>query len=370
MISHIFSPTSAFARWLRWSLCCFSLCAMLPACSNAQQVSAQQSQAANAVPPAAQLYNEPAAQDASSKRAMKIHAVWLPLRQRLAADGLAGPQVDALLATLPKSPTQSPMGRKIRELYMRKFFPKPRSTGRASYYKGVLSETNAKTCRRFATENAAIFTWAEQKYGVPASIAVALLFVETRLGAVLGDVPENAFYTLASMAICRRKEDIVEWLPRLPKHELHADWFEATMPKRADWAYKETYALLKHMIHDQVPPEHLPGSIYGAVGLCQFMPSNIAVYGADGNGDARVDLFDLADAVASLENYLVRHGWRPGLPREKQHKVLMTYNHAAIYANTILALADMVEGKPMPSDAADVTQAHPKKRKKHVRQQQ
>ena len=96
------------------------------------------------------------------------------------------------------------------------------------------------------------------------------------------------------------------------------------------------------MLRDQVPAEHLPGSIYGAVGLCQFMPSNISTYGADGDGDGRVDLFTIPDAVASLSHYLYKHGWRAGLSRQRQHALLMRYNKSTVYANTILALADLV----------------------------
>lgn len=272
-----------------------------------------------------------------------VAPAWQELSRRLAADGISGPQVDALLAGLPATPTQSPMGRKIKALYNRKFFPAPPSDKPlAQYYKGVVTDANARLCRRFITANSTAFRQAEQRYGVPSSIAAALLFVETRLGKVLGDTSENAFYTLASMAVSRTPESISDWLPQLRDHAQHMDWIAETMPKRADWAYKETRALVEHMLRDRVPPEHLPGSIYGAVGLCQFMPSNIATYGADGDGDGRVDLFTVPDAVASLSHYLARHGWKAGLSRERQHALLMRYNHSTVYANTILALADRV----------------------------
>lgn len=282
-----------------------------------------------------------------------IAPAWRPLADRLAADGLSGPRVDALLATLSATPTQSPMGRKMRELYNRKFFPKPPSTAPAAlYYKGVLTDANVQLCRQFVAQNKRAFDQAEARFGVPSSVAVSLLFVETRLGKVLADVPENAFYTLASMSVTRQPSDIPDWLPRMPGYQEHLDWFAEIMPKRADWAYKEVKALVEHMLRDNIDPHHLPSSIYGAVGLCQFMPSNIATYGADGDGDGKVDLFTIPDAVASLSNYLAKHGWKPGLPRARQHQILMAYNHAAIYANTILALSDMINGAPSPEAAA------------------
>lgn len=282
-----------------------------------------------------------------------VAPAWRPLAERLAADGLAGPRVDALLSTLAATPSQSPMGRKMRELYMRRFFPKPPSGKPAPlYYMGVVTEKNARLCREFIAANPQAFALAEARYGVPPAIAVSLLFVETRLGKVLADVPENAFYTLASMAVSRRPQDISDWLPRLPGYERHLDWFAETMPKRADWAYKEVRALVAHLLHDNADPRALPSSIYGAVGLCQFMPSNIAVYGADGDGDGKVDLFSVPDAVASLSNYLAKHGWKPGISRARQHTLLMAYNHSRTYANTILALSDLVAQPPASRGAA------------------
>lgn len=270
---------------------------------------------------------------------------WQPLALRLAKDGLQGPEVDGLLQSLGDRPTQSPMGRKIRELYKSQILRQKTKVKKQRHYKGVVTADNAQVCRDFIATHQASFCNAEKNFGVPPSVAVALLFVETRLGKVLGDVPENAFYTLASMSVSRTPEAIDSWLDKLPGYEQHMGWLENTMNKRADWAYVETRALVRHILRDHISPDHLPGSIYGAVGLCQFMPSNISMYGVDGDSDGTVDLFTLPDAVASLSNYLTRHGWRQGLSYEQQHKVLMTYNHSSTYAYTILDLALLIDNK-------------------------
>lgn len=285
--------------------------------------------------------------------ATEIAPCWQPLAARLKADGLSGPRVDALLATLAPTPTQSPMGRKIRELYRRRFLPKPPSAKPAPlYYKGVVTEANAALCRAFIAEHEAAFAAADARYGVSPAIAASLLYVETRLGKVLGDVAENAFYTLASMSVSTTPESISHWLAQLPGYQKHLTWLDETLHKRADWAYAETRALVAYMLRDHIAPEALPGSIYGAVGLCQFMPSNISTYGADGDGDGRVDLFTAPDAIMSLAHYLARHGWKAGLSRERQHSLLMTYNHSRTYANTILALSALVAQAPVTPNAA------------------
>lgn len=273
-----------------------------------------------------------------------IPAEWIPLYERLRADGLDGPDLPRYFSMMGM-PTQDPMGRKIKELYTRAFAPKPKpapstkpSRPRPRVYPGVITPENVEKCRAFLVENAAAFDFAERTYGVPREIAVSLLFVETRLGTFLGK--EKAFYTLASMASSRRPEDIDSYLERLPGAPGRLGWIQERMEQRSDWAYKEFVALLGNVRSSHLDALGLPGSIYGAIGLCQFMPSNIAPYGADGDGDGTVNLFTVPDAVASLSNYLVKHGWNKASTRAARHKVIKTYNRIDIYANTILGLAE------------------------------
>jgi len=277
-----------------------------------------------------------------------VAPVWLPLVGRLADEGISGPDVDAYFLALGGEITQDPMGRKVREIYRAKFMRPPPEPGapppsRKKLYPGVVTEANARRCRDFLAANAQYFDREQRLHGIPPEILVSLLFVETRLGTAIGG-GNNALHTLASMAVSKKPEQIPAWLAQLPEdHAQRLDWIEDLMQKRSEWAYKEVKALVAYARQYRLDMAAIPGSYYGAIGYCQFMPTNIVPYGVDGDGDGVIDLFTMADAIASVANYLAKHGWKPGLNREARHKVLRTYNHVDIYPNTILALADLVK---------------------------
>ena len=285
-----------------------------------------------------------------------IAPVWLPLVYRLEDEGLSGPDVDAYFLALGSEITQEPMGRKVREIYRVKFMrpppdpaAPPQPPARKKIYPGVVTEANARRCRDFLVANPQYFARAQRLHGIPPEILVSLLFVETRLGTAIGG-GNNALHTLASMAVSKKPEQIPLWLAKLPEdYTQRLDWIEDLMQKRSEWAYREVKALVAYARKYRLDPATIPGSYYGAIGHSQFMPTNIEPYGADGDGDGVIDLFNMSDAIASVANYLAKHGWKPGLSREAQHKVLRSYNHVDIYPNTILALANLVKkpaGRP------------------------
>ena len=293
--------------------------------------------------------------DAGAVAVMRAHhpgiaPVWLPLVYRLEDEGLSGPDVDAYFLALGSEITQDPMGRKVREVYRVRFIRPPPDPGappqppsRKKVYPGVVTEANAQRCRDFLAAYPEYFARAEKLHGIPPEILVSLLFVETRLGTAIGG-GANALYTLASMAVSKKPEQIPLWLAKLPEdHAQRLDWIEDLMQKRSEWAYKELKALVAYVRKYRLDMTAIPGSYYGAIGYGQFMPTNIEPYGVDGDGDGVIDLFTMSDAIASTANYLAKHGWKPGLNREARHKVLRTYNRVDIYPNTILALADLVK---------------------------
>ena len=80
------------------------------------------------------------------------------------------------------------------------------------------------------------------------------------------------------------------------------------------------------------------------MGIPQFIPSNIMAYATDGNMDGRIDLFEHADAIASIANFLKQCGWHPGIKGEKAQKVIRQYNSSSYYIDAILKVAEMLKG--------------------------
>ena len=184
---------------------------------------------------------------------------------------------------------------------------------------------------------------AEADYGVDKHVITAILLVESRFGKYIGK--RSAFNTLSTMAALSdpavRKKF---WEYMTKTHRISRKRFEKKADRKSKWAYLELKALLKYAAHEGLDPVSIKGSYAGAVGLPQFMPSNILKYGGDGDQNGVINLETHADAVASIAKYLKGHGWRPGLTRKKAKKVIYRYNHSSYYVNTILKIADLLKG--------------------------
>lgn len=85
------------------------------------------------------------------------------------------------------------------------------------------------------------------------------------------------------------------------------------MSTRAAYFTDELVAALRIAEAGHTPPGRMRSSWAGALGQPQFMPSNVLRYAADGDGDGRADIWGSeADTLASIANYLSRHGWQTG----------------------------------------------------------
>lgn len=216
------------------------------------------------------------------------------------------------------------------------------SEGRLDYNQ-FLQDRRIRMARAYMMEHSGALSMTEDHYGVPGEIVTAIILVETQLGTLVGN--QTVFNILSTMASLDDAEIRKAFWQELPeKDRLPRKAFEKKADQKSRWAYNELKALLRFVAVQNMDPMMIRGSYAGAMGYCQFMPSNALRLGVDGNGDARVDLFDHTDAIASVGNYLKHHGWKPGLTRKEQYQVILRYNYSRPYANTILKIADQLRG--------------------------
>ena len=124
---------------------------------------------------------------------------------------------------------------------------------------------------------------AEKYYGVPASVIVAILGVETRYGEITG------------------KYRVIDSLSTLRfNHSRRADFFKKEL---------EQFLLLSRE-NPVINPRVIRGSYAGAIGKVQFMPSNYRHLSVDATNKGYSDLINNADdAILSIANYLKYFSW-------------------------------------------------------------
>ena len=253
------------------------------------------------------------------------------LRQRLIADGFS-PEVIHQLYSRPDVFLEADG--------VSRFFV--HSEAKLNYDQFTTPESIQKA-QDYLRYNFTVLGEAEREFGVDKRVITAILLVESRLGTVSGSRSAlNILSTLAALADPAVQEAFWRVIPA--ERRITRERFDARVQKRADWGYRELKALLTYAEREKIDPAAVTSSYAGAVGYAQFMPTNILAYAQDGDKDGGVNLFNHADAIASIANYLKRHGWQPGISREKQEKVIHAYNPSSYYVNTILKVADSLKG--------------------------
>ncbi|GAB6908651.1 MltB [Desulfosarcina cetonica] len=185
---------------------------------------------------------------------------------------------------------------------------------------------------------------AQNKYGVDKEVITAIILVETKLGTYTGNKSViNTLSTLSAMAEAVPRQMIWNNLPDDDRRMSRAE-FEKKADQKASWAYQELKAFLTYTQKEGLDPTTIKGSYAGAMGISQFMPSNIGPFGQDGNADGKVDLFVHADAISSIAAYLKNYGWKPGMTGKAAYDVVYHYNHSKYYVNTILEIAEKLKG--------------------------
>lgn len=146
--------------------------------------------------------------------------------------------------------------------------------------------------RAFMQQYAAELDRAAQRYGVPQSIIAAIIGVETLYGKSQGN-----FRVLDALA------------------SLGFDYPDPKRPDRAAMFRGQLADLIELDLTGRLDARSIKGSYAGAIGIPQFMPGSIKRFAVSATGAKTIDLSNsVPDAIVSVANFLVEHGWQRGLP--------------------------------------------------------
>ena len=155
----------------------------------------------------------------------------------------------------------------------------------ADYVKEASIIRLAAEGQRLMAKHSAALTAIEARFGVPATIMLAIWGRETDYGRYT--LPYDTLRVVATQAYVGRRKD----------------------------QYRTEFILaLKILGEGAVTRKAMSSSWAGATGLTQFLPSEYYKHGVDFDGDGRVDIWNsVPDALASAAQQLVNKGWQPGL---------------------------------------------------------
>jgi peptidoglycan lytic transglycosylase B len=192
-----------------------------------------------------------------------------------------------------------------------------------AYLDGAITAARLQRGRDLAQQWAPTLDAVESAYGVPRSIVLAAWGMESNFGGFSGRI--SVIRALATLAFARHR----------------GGYFE-----------KELIAALEMIELDHIRPSEMLGSWAGAMGQTQFMPSSFLAYAVDGDGDGKRDIWtSVPDALASIANFLKRHGWKAGLPWGFEIALPDGFDyqlHRRSFADWAALGARRVDREPMP----------------------
>lgn len=180
-----------------------------------------------------------------------------------------------------------------------------------AYRKRFIEPIRLKAGKAFWEQNQAFLSKVEQESGVPAELIVAIIGIETIYGRQTGNFRVKD--ALATLAFSYPETANKASREQLFKHQLQElvllCWSEGGGKSTAKNSSQDLNLVRFNACLNQ------NSSYAGAIGLPQFMPSSIRSFAVDGDGDGHIDLKQSPkDAIASVANFMRKHGWQPGMP--------------------------------------------------------
>jgi len=173
----------------------------------------------------------------------------------------------------------------------------------SAYRANVMNQIRLDAGKKFLQEHHLFLDQLEKETGVPSSIVVGILGVETVYGRNMGTFPVRD--VLATFAFDYPKSPNQASRSAMFKEQLYDHVLNCL--SKTDRSMPDLTKFKSCLVQD--------GSFAGAMGMPQFMPTSIRKFAKDGDGDGLIDLRKSPkDAMQSIAHFLKGHGWKTGEP--------------------------------------------------------
>lgn len=197
------------------------------------------------------------------------------------------------------------------------------------YFDRAVSDSRIKKGLKNYAKHQELLDEVTKKYGVPGRYLVAFWGLETNYGSYTGNIP------------------IIESLATL-----------AYDPRRSEFFTKQLISALTILDKGHVSLKQMKGSWAGAMGQCQFMPTNYIQYAVDGDGDGKINLWDsLPDVFHSAGNFLQQLGWQKEENWGREVKLPKGFDYVLADNKTNRSLTDwkkmgitLADGRMLPEE--------------------
>jgi membrane-bound lytic murein transglycosylase B len=249
----------------------------------------------------------------SQSQMLDMFLIEVSLRKNLSLQKLREAFVDVTPQLTAKQYITPPVGSRAKKNWLK-------------YRQNALDPIRIEAGQKFWLANQEELIRIENTTGVPAALIVGILGIETNYGKNMGRFPvRDVLVTLAFD------------YPDTPNRIARSQMFNEQLSDLITFC--SPTGLIDNPIQFKACLTQ-PSSFAGAIGMPQFMPTSLLKFAKDGDKDGLIDLRNSAsDAMASIANFLLQHGWMVNQP------ILIPVKTGSETLDTIRRIAD---GDPNP----------------------
>lgn len=223
---------------------------------------------------------------------------------------------------------------------------KKQAESHETYFDKLINDETVKAGVDFFEKYKPLFCKIYAETKVEPGDIIGILNWESKLGLVTGEQKIIKIFAAQYFSGEKINEELVKSGEYAKEGSMSVEAGKKRVERLKKNAFSNFKALLIQAKEKKFDPNEVKGSWAGAIGFPQFMPASMK-FAKDGNGDGKIDLFVMEDAIASVANYLKLHGY------SEKGRVFSfkSYNNDKIYAEGVKKYSDSIKNAGVKADS-------------------